>query len=179
VGINAEQIVVPEGESNEVVAAVRRYLTALEFTEDSSPPVKSIVTAPEFPKRHRRHCYLAEYEDGTICVVEIGGLAEREMAQQISVDTGEAAWLALHESINAWGLVVFLSGDIKTSDLNPPSAFESGVKGPPYEGDATAEAMDHAAQLGDFEIALTYTSLANGERPDGLIRATHLAFSRR
>jgi len=144
------------------------------------PPVASITTAPEFPKRNRRHCFVLQYPGPACVLVEIGGLADRSLARDLSQRLGRVAfWIALSERDNAWGLEVYRSGAVGRTEFYPRWLFEGGVRGPEYEGDATEEAYRVVEEFGVFDPFCTYFQLASDPAVAEADQVAHVGFVRK
>jgi hypothetical protein len=179
--MNSEQLVVHATSLDAVVDALRAELAV--FRETSDPPLSGPTKALPFEKRNRRALFVTDLGSGDVSIVENGGLADRVLAASISRRSRTAVtWLALHETLNAWGWARFVDGRLENEHLHPINAFDddSVIEDVDYEGDATDEAFSFAETLRLPEAFVSYEQMAMGvtqNRPEVGVRK-HLLFRR-
>lgn len=167
----------------QVAKALRATLAADGYGETSQAPLtRPGGAATAFPDRKRRLFFVSDFTSGHVTVVEHGEMFEVSLVERLSKSLSvEAIWVALHESLNAWGEEEFDAGRLRRRALHPEEAFSdtADIDDVEYEGDATAEAFAFLEGLRAPEALVGYRQIANGvERPPALKTCVHLAFAR-
>lgn len=167
----------------QVTKALRAALAADGYGETGEAPLtRAGGAATAFSDRKRRFFFVSDFATGHVTVVEYGEMFEVSLVERLSRSLSvEAVWVALHESLNAWGEEEFEAGHLRRRALHPEEAFSDSadIDDVEYEGDATAEAFSLLEGLHAPEAFVGYRQIANGvERSPSLRACVHLAFTK-
>ena len=147
-----------------------------------SPLLRPSGTAPTFAQKNRRFFFISEFESRLVSVVENGELFDASLVKEVSEQLRcRGVWVALHESLNAWGHQEFVAGNAGERALFPEEAFSDSaeIEDVDYAGDATREAFAYVETLDAPEAFVGYGQISKGfERPSSLKTCIHVAMSK-
>lgn len=176
--MNSEIIYIKSNDCVEVRNAIRDYLLSKGYVEIGGQPLKAASLPMNFQNKNRRYFYLVKFTEW-IGVFENGVRADEELAACISISLAkEVIWIALHESINAWGRIKFYNSNSEKK-LFPEQAFTQSIFNEEYLGDATEEAINFCDQNHLPTIFINYSQIA-GQLLEILINLEifHISFYR-